>query len=206
MYGRTFASTVVLFWGLPAHAQELRVVLDDTFASDPQIRIARANSEQTQASLDLARAEGRPHLSLTTYASIETVDPQNLYSRKGGRFGAGIDADVPIFSGGEIRYRIRSARYVRDESLATLDETIVGIASTDAAINEEVSFVRVGVFNPVPKVAGAAWVGGTTKIYFDATAKAFTATAGGVLCGVAAASAASADTTGSVLLTGQIAA
>jgi outer membrane protein len=31
---------------------------------------------------------------------------------------------VPIFSGGEIRYRIRSARYMRDESLATLDETI----------------------------------------------------------------------------------
>ncbi|TCQ03013.1 TolC family protein [Sphingomonas sp. PP-CC-3A-396] len=124
MYGRTFASIVVLFWGLPAHAQELRVVLDDTFASDPQIRIARANTEQTQASLDLARTEGRPRLSLTTYASIETVDPQSFYSRKGGRFGAGIDADVPIFSGGEIRYRIRSARYVRDESLATLDETI----------------------------------------------------------------------------------
>jgi predicted RecA/RadA family phage recombinase len=83
---------------------------------------------------------------------------------------------------------------------------VVGIASTDAAINEEVSFVRVGVFNPLPKVAGSAWVAGTTKIYFDAAAKAFTATAGGVLCGVAAAAAASADVTGSVLLTGQIAA
>jgi len=84
---------------------------------------------------------------------------------------------------------------------------IVGIASTDAAQSEDCSFVRVGVFNPLPKATGAAWVAGATKLYFDGTAKNFTTTAtNNVLAGVAAASAASGDTTGSVLLTGQIAA
>ena len=98
------------------------------------------------------------------------------------------------------------APYAIASGAPALVGAVVGIASTDAAQGEDVAFVRVGVFNPVPKVAGAAWVAGTTKIYFDANAKAFTATAGGVLCGVAAASAASGDSTGSVLLTGQIAA
>ncbi|PTQ59749.1 putative RecA/RadA family phage recombinase [Sphingomonas aurantiaca] len=99
------------------------------------------------------------------------------------------------------------APYAVASGAPALIGSVVGIASTDAAINEDCSFVRVGVFSPLPKVAGTAWVAGTTKIYFDATAKAFTATVGSnVLCGVAAAAASSADVTGSVLLTGQIAA
>ncbi len=99
------------------------------------------------------------------------------------------------------------APYAVASGAPALVGAVVGIASTDAAQGEDVAFVRVGVFNPVPKAAGTAWVAGTTKIYFDATAKAFTATAGSnPLCGVAAAAAASAATTGSVLLTGQIAA
>jgi len=81
---------------------------------------------------------------------------------------------------------------------------IVGVASTDAAQGEDCAFVRVGVFN-LPKAAGQAWTAGA-KLYFDAAAKNFTTTAGGVLAGAAASNAASADTSGAVLLTGQIAA
>jgi hypothetical protein len=55
MYRQTLASTVALFWGAPGHAQDPRVVLDNTFASDPQIRIAHANTEQNKANLDLVR-------------------------------------------------------------------------------------------------------------------------------------------------------
>jgi len=82
---------------------------------------------------------------------------------------------------------------------------IVGVASTNAAQGEDCSFVRVGVFT-LPKATGAAWTAGQ-KLYFDSTAKNVTATAGAnALIGAAAAAAGSADATGNVLLTGQIAA
>jgi len=82
---------------------------------------------------------------------------------------------------------------------------IVGIASTNALAGEDCAFVRIGVFTPLPKAAGVAWVAGSTKLYFDNAAKNFTTVAAGnTLVGVAAAGALAADTTGSVLLTGQI--
>lgn len=87
---------------------------------------------------------------------------------------------------------------------ATLIGAIFGVASADAAQGEDVSFVRVGVF-VLPKAAGAAWAVGQ-KLYWDATAKNVTATVGtNILIGAAAAPAASADLSGSVLLTGQVA-
>ena len=87
---------------------------------------------------------------------------------------------------------------------ATLIGAVFGVASVAGAQGEDVSFVRVGVF-ALPKAAGAAWAAGQ-KLYWDAAAKNVTATANANLIGAAAAAAASADTSGSVLLTGQIAA
>ncbi|WP_088183587.1 DUF2190 family protein [Sphingobium sp. Z007] len=86
--------------------------------------------------------------------------------------------------------------------------SIVAIASVSAATGEEIAWVRVGIFNPAPKAASQAWVAWTTKVYWDNTAKVFTSTAGGnTLCGVAASNvgAGAGETSGAVLLTGQIA-
>ncbi|WP_419808382.1 DUF2190 family protein [Sphingomonas sp.] len=81
---------------------------------------------------------------------------------------------------------------------------VVGIASTDAASGEDCSFVRVGVFNPLPKATGQAWAIGV-KLFFDNTARNFTTTAASnPVAGFAAAAAASSDTTGGVGLTGQV--
>lgn len=86
--------------------------------------------------------------------------------------------------------------------------SVVAIASNAAANGEEIAWVRVGVFDPVPKAASQAWVAWQTKIYFDNTNKVFTSSSSGnTLCGVAAASVGSGanETSGAVLLTGQIA-
>ena len=98
------------------------------------------------------------------------------------------------------------APYTVASGAPALVGAVVAIASTDAATGEDCSFVRIGVFSPVPKAAGTAWVAWTTKIYFDNTAKNFTTvSASNTYCGVPAAAAASADTTGSVFLPGMIA-
>jgi predicted RecA/RadA family phage recombinase len=84
--------------------------------------------------------------------------------------------------------------------------SIFGVASTDAAINEEVSFVRVGVFT-LPKPASQAWAVGV-KLYWDNTAKNVTSTVGSnTLIGAAAAAVGggAGETLGNVLLTGQVA-
>jgi predicted RecA/RadA family phage recombinase len=81
---------------------------------------------------------------------------------------------------------------------------IFGVASTDAAQGEEVSFVRVGVFI-LPKATGAAWTPGQ-KLYWDNTAFNVTTSASSTTpIGAAAAAAGSADASGNVLLTGQVA-
>jgi predicted RecA/RadA family phage recombinase len=82
--------------------------------------------------------------------------------------------------------------------------SIFGVASADAASGEDVSFVRVGVFT-LPKAIGTAWTAGQ-KLYWDNTNFNVTTNASGTtLIGAAAAAAASGDTSGSVLLTGQVA-
>lgn len=72
-----------------------------------------------------------------------------------------------------------------------------GVAQAAAASGADVNIVREGVFT-LPKATGTAWTKGD-KLYWDAGASKFTKTAGGNLAvGVAAADAASGDTTGDV--------
>ena len=100
------------------------------------------------------------------------------------------------------------APYAVSSGQAALIGAIVAIASTDAASGEEIAWCRVGIFNPVPKPGSQAWVAWTTKIYWDNTAKLFTSVSGGnTFAGVpsAAVGSGAGETTGGILLTGQIA-
>jgi len=86
---------------------------------------------------------------------------------------------------------------------AAMVGAIFGVASSDAAQGEDCVFVRIGVFT-LPKAAGSAWTPGQ-KLYWDSVARNVTVTIGSnPAIGAAAAAAGSADTSGSVLLTGQI--
>lgn len=79
--------------------------------------------------------------------------------------------------------------------------SILGIAQHDAANGEQVVLVRRGVFE-LAKATGQAWAEGA-KLYWSTSNSNFTTTASGnTLVGFAAAVAATADTTGQVLLDG----
>ncbi len=83
--------------------------------------------------------------------------------------------------------------------------TIFGVASTSQLSGEDTSFVRVGVF-ALPKPGSQAWAVGA-KVYWDNTAKNVTTTAtSNTLIGAAAAAVGggAGETTGNVLLTGQV--
>lgn len=81
---------------------------------------------------------------------------------------------------------------------------VFGVALIAALTGAPVEAKRTGVFD-LPKATGQAWVAFTTKLYWDNTNKVVTSTASAnVLIGVAAATQASGDATGRVLLTGQI--
>ncbi len=78
--------------------------------------------------------------------------------------------------------------------------SLFGVAAYDAAQGAEVECALTGIFD-LPKATGAITVG--AKVYWDNTAKNVTTTASGnSLIGVAAAAAASGDTTVRVRLNG----
>jgi predicted RecA/RadA family phage recombinase len=83
--------------------------------------------------------------------------------------------------------------------------SIFGVASTTEVSGADCSFVRVGVFT-LPKATGEAWSGtAPPKIYWDNTNKrCTTSSSGNTLIGAGVAAAQSADTSGNVLLTGQV--
>lgn len=81
---------------------------------------------------------------------------------------------------------------------------LIGVARSKAAIGEQVTVKRRGVFNNMPKTTGTAWAYGDKLYWNSSTNKFTTAASGNALVGLAAAAADSADATGSVLLTGQI--
>lgn len=81
---------------------------------------------------------------------------------------------------------------------------LFAVALGDAANGATVEGKRTGVFN-LAKATGQAWTAYVTKLYWDNTGKLVTSTSSGnTLIGVAALNQASGDTTGRVLLTGQI--
>ena len=81
---------------------------------------------------------------------------------------------------------------------------LLGVASSDAEVGEQVSLKRMGVFENMPKTTGTAWVEGD-KLYWNDTSSKFTTSASGnSLAGVAVLPADSGDAVGTVLLTGQI--
>lgn len=81
---------------------------------------------------------------------------------------------------------------------------VFGVALSTVTTGQPVEAKRTGVWD-LAKATGQAWVAMTTKLYWDNAAKVITSTStSNTLIGVAAATQASGDTVGRVLLTGQI--
>lgn len=87
---------------------------------------------------------------------------------------------------------------------ALVGAALFGAAVCAASIGNPVTLVTEGVFEGAPKVAGAAWAIGDV-VYWDATAKAFTATVGAnKRVGVVVIAALAGDVLATVLLPGVV--
>ncbi|MDE2441734.1 MAG: TolC family protein, partial [Betaproteobacteria bacterium] len=84
--------------------KEVDALITEALARRPDLRAAEAQLKAAQASVDLARAQGRPTLSLTAGPTWQDSAGMN---QQGGAIGLALN--VPIFSGFDTTYRVRSA-------------------------------------------------------------------------------------------------
>lgn len=100
-----------------ASADTLREALVSTYNSNPSITSQREALRGTDASVAVARAQGRPQVSATAGVN------QDLTRTGGGNgrnFSAGVDVSYPLFNGGAVRNSIEAAKTRVQAGRATL--------------------------------------------------------------------------------------
>ncbi len=96
--------------------KEVDALIADAVARRPDLRAAEAQLKAAQASIDLARAQGRPTISLGVGP---TWQESAGVTQQGASFG--LTLNVPIFSGFDTTYRVRSASAQADVRAAQRD-------------------------------------------------------------------------------------
>lgn len=93
--------------GLPTEAafqRDVDALIDEARQRRPDLQAAEAQVKAAEAGVDLARAHGRPTISVAAGPSWQTVGGAASHSGS-----IGVALNVPIFSGFETTYRVRSA-------------------------------------------------------------------------------------------------
>jgi outer membrane protein len=111
-----------------ASADTLREALVSTYNTNPTITAQRENLKSTDATVAIARAQGRPRVSATAGVN------QDLTRTGGGNgrnFSAGVDLSYPLFNGGGIKNSIRAAKTRVEAGRATL-RAVEGDVFTEA--------------------------------------------------------------------------
>lgn len=104
------AQTAIVLADLPALPEQTAFAADvarliaDAQARRPDLQAAEAQVKAAEAGIEAARAQGRPSLSLAAGPSWQSV--RGIESTGGN---LGLTLNVPLFSGFETTYRVRSA-------------------------------------------------------------------------------------------------
>lgn len=98
-------------------ASDMTALIDQVRRERPDLRAAEAQFKSAQANVTVARAAGRPSLSLT--ANSNGVDTQGSPFTRGNTVG--VNLTIPLFSGFSTNYRIRAAEAQADAKSAQLD-------------------------------------------------------------------------------------
>lgn len=96
--------------------KEVDALIAEAQARRPDLKAAEAQVRAAQASVDLARAQGRPTISL---GAGPTWQESAGVTQRGGSLG--LTLNVPIFSGFDTTYRVRSAAAQADVREAQRD-------------------------------------------------------------------------------------
>lgn len=131
MYVRVLTATVLATAAGQAHAQSLDAALQDTLTSDPQVAGADALVQAAQAGVDINRSARLPTIALDASAELRTND--TLYgARRAQALNLGLSFDLPLYTGGEVTWRIRSARAALEAEKARRDALVNTRLSTAA--------------------------------------------------------------------------
>ena len=91
----------------------------------PDIAVARARAEAAASRIKVARTDFYPAISLGALIGVQSLGLANLAERQSVYGNAGPAISLPIFHGGALRGRYRSARAIYDEAVASYDKTVL---------------------------------------------------------------------------------
>jgi outer membrane protein len=116
-----------------ASADTLREALLSTYDTNPTLTAQREALKGTDASVAIARAQGRPQVSATAGLNRDLSRSGILEatSGKGPTLSVGVDLSYPIFSGGRVRNSVQAAKTRVEAGRATL-RGVEGDVFTDA--------------------------------------------------------------------------
>lgn len=92
-----------------AFRQDLDALIAEAQRRRPDLKSAEAQVKAAEASVDLARAQGRPTLSLTAGPTWQNLHGNVANGGTTSGNSVGLALTVPIFSGFDTTYRVRSA-------------------------------------------------------------------------------------------------
>lgn len=96
---------------------DIKQLIDEALQKSPDLRAAEAQARAAQAGTDVARASGRPRVSL----GISGVDTHNGGLPDAKTSSLGITLDIPLFSGFDTTYKVRTAEAQAQASQAQSD-------------------------------------------------------------------------------------
>ncbi|MCI4589520.1 efflux transporter outer membrane subunit [Sphingobium sp. BYY-5] len=111
----------------------------------PDIIAARVRVEAEASRIKVARADFYPSISLSALFGFQSLGLDNLF-KSGSSFGsAGPALSLPLFHGGELQGRYRSARATYDEAVASYDQAVTDAyhAVADAVASQRALATRL---------------------------------------------------------------
>lgn len=132
MYVKALVATAFATTAIPAECQGLDVALAQALESDPRIANADAQVQAARATIDIVRSEQFPEINAGGITGMDRISgPQ----AGGTRFSTRATADfsLPLYMGGNIKWRIRSARRSLAVRLAERDEVLNAELATTAS-------------------------------------------------------------------------
>lgn len=105
--------------GLPAG------VTTDLIGRRPDIAAARDRAEAAASRIKVAKADFFPAIRLSALVGLQSLGLENLFESDSTYGSAGPAISLPIFRGGELKGRYRTARGGYDEAVADYDKTVL---------------------------------------------------------------------------------
>jgi len=121
------SSVIMLMMGIatigissPAQAETLREALNKAYATNPTLTGARAGQKITNETVPLARADGRPNLTVQSNYLENVRTSQNSFTAPSRLSSTDATLTVPIYRGGGVKNNIRAAKVRVEAGFANL--------------------------------------------------------------------------------------